>query len=114
MKRNVEHYVWLGTSIGIVLAVILAVTALVFDQLSMLTRYEPVFAWSARVLVAGLIVTVMLGWVLTVRYLLSKNRMPASPADYVLLLVAIFMPIAAIYVLRAMRRREETSSHCPA
>lgn len=105
MKKGVEYYTWIGTSVIIVLAIGLGLTALAFDEFAILDHYESLFAWGARVLVAGLVVMVAIGWGLTCRYLLSKNRRPATPADYLLLLIAVFMPVVAIYVLRILNRR---------
>jgi uncharacterized membrane protein len=106
MRSSSERYTFVASNVSIALAVMLGVIAIIFQQVSLMERYEAVFSVIARLITAGVAITAFAGWILAIRYLLSRNRMNATPGEYVLLLVAIFMPLAAIYVLWLIRRRE--------
>lgn len=110
MKNDTEYTIYRLTTALIVSAFVVVITAFAVDQLWGIARFEFVFRWLAGLVVLGMILCVLAGWWLAVRYLLSRNRAPASPAEYVLLVTVVFLPIATIYVLRSIRRREAEAS----
>lgn len=109
MKNNTEHTICRLTTVFIASAFVLVITAFAVDQFWGISRFEFIFRGLAGLIFLGMVLCVMAGWWLTVRYLLTRNRAPASPAEYLLLVTAVFLPFAAIYVLRSIRQNEETS-----
>ena len=108
MNNDTENRVCRLTTALIASAFALVIAAFAVDQLWGIARFEFIFRGIAGLLLLATILCVLAGWWLSVRYLFTRNRAPASPAEYLLLVTAIFIPIAAIYVLRSIRRHEES------
>jgi len=106
MKNETEHTISRLTTALIASAFVICIAAFAVDQIWGIARVEFVFRALAGLVVLGMVLCVLAGWWASVRYFLSRSRAPASGAEYVLLATVVFMPIASIYVLRSIRRRE--------
>jgi magnesium-transporting ATPase (P-type) len=109
-EGGLESITYSLTTILIGVGILVAVVALFLEQAGRLQRYEVVMLVSGRAIALALLMTISLGWFCALRYLLHKRGVSARLVDYVLLLVVVFLPIAAIYVLRIARRRDDLGS----
>ena len=106
MKPETEERISRMTTVTLAAAVTLCLTAFILDLILDVSKFEFVFGWIAGLVMIGVIGCVLAGWWAAIQYMMSRSRAPAAPAEYLLLVVAVFMPIAAIYVLRSIRRRQ--------
>ena len=106
MKRDLEITILHSSTTLIILAILVCVAAVICDGIWGIEGIEPIFQ-----VLGGIVVTLMVGcaftgWILAIRFLRSRRGKVGSPIEYLLLFVVIFMPVAAIYVLRWARRIE--------
>lgn len=106
MKAKLEHTISRLTTALILSVFVICIGAFIVDEIWGIARFELVFRGLAGLAVVGLVACVLVGWILAVRYLFSRNRASATSAEYLLIVTVIFMPLAAIYVLRSIRQRE--------
>lgn len=100
MERNIARL----TTASIVGMFLLALAGGLAVQSENLDESDFWFIWLAGVPVLTLLGCSLAGVILTVKYFLGRAASPYLKMEYALMPVAVFMPVVAIYVLRAARR----------